>query len=253
MNQQIDLDKIAVKKIEIDANRPTIIFLHDSLGCITLWRDFPEKIGEMTNCNILMYDRFGYGQSAEFLKETRDQNYLEDEADLLISLLDHWQLDQVYLFGHSDGSSISLIAAGKYPERIKEIAVVGAHVFVEPITLEGVNKAIELYKTTNLKQKLEKYHGNKTDALFRAWTETWTREDFQTWNIESFLKKIICPTLVIQGEFDEFGSMEQVNKIIGNVAGKSSVLVVPDAKHTSYKDNPELVAEKAAEFFNSIK
>lgn len=206
----------------------------------------------MTNCNVLMYDRFGYGQSAGFLTEKRDQNYLEKEADLLISLLDYSRLDLVYLFGHSDGSSILLIAAGKYPDRVKGIAVVGAHVFVETITIEGIIKAKESYKTISLKQKLEKYHGNKTDALFRSWTETWTNKDFQTWNIEVFLKKITCPTLVIQGELDEFGSMKKVKKIVENVSGESSFLIVPNATHTSYKDNPEMVLEKSVEFFNSI-
>ena len=118
---QIKLDKIAIMRTEEFVGRPTIIFLHDSLGCIKLWRNFPHKLGELTKHNILVYDRQGHGDSCHFAYSRRNNYYLEQEADLLNSLLDFWQIDEAILFGHSDGGSIALITAGKYPEKIKGI------------------------------------------------------------------------------------------------------------------------------------
>src|SRR6476660_5865667 len=108
------LEGIAVKRFQNYSDRPTIVFLHESLGCIELWRDFPEKLGEATNCNVLVYDRLGYGKSEPFANPERDNYYVEKQADVLNSLLDQWEIDNAILFGHSDGGSIALIAASKY-------------------------------------------------------------------------------------------------------------------------------------------
>ncbi|MDL2238749.1 alpha/beta hydrolase [Bacteroidales bacterium OttesenSCG-928-K03] len=252
-NLKSKLNEIAFKRIGNYPDRPTIIFLHDSWGCIGLWRDFPEKLGEMTKCNVLIYDRQGYGKSCPFTYSKRDNNYLEEETDILNELLDYWNIDNAILFGHSDGGSIALIAAAKYPEKILGIIIEGAHVFVENITVEGIKEAEQAYQSGNLKSKLEKYHGDKTDKMFQMWAETWSSETFKTWNIEHFLPKIHCNTLVIQGENDEFGTMEQVNKIVEQTSGFAQKFIVPNAKHTPHKETPELLIEKSVEFINQLK
>lgn len=231
-----------------DITLPTIIFLHDSLGSITLWRHFPATLGEKARCNVLLYDRQGYGESAPFNSISRHNNYLETEADILIKIMDAFELKQTILFGHSDGGSIALIAAAKYPERIKGIITEGAHIFVEEITLAGIRDAVHAWETTDLKSRLAKYHKENTEGVFRAWTETWLNEKFRNWSIEHFLPQIICPVLVIQGENDEFGSMEQVNGIMNNVSGKAEQLIVPGVGHTPHKESKEIVLEKAVEF-----
>lgn len=234
---------IAFEKKELYPGAPYLIFLHDSLGCITLWRDFPEKLAQVLKMNYIIYDRLGYGQSDPFINKERTLDYMEEEADFLIELLDYWELKEAILFGHSDGASISLIAAGKYPHKIKSIIVQGLHVFVEDITIAGIQAAEEAYKTTNLKERLVRYHGDKTEDLFMAWTQTWQKDFFQSWNIEHWLKNIECPVLIIQGENDEFGSMKQVEAVEQQVKGPLQSLLVKNAGHTPTKEQPDIVLD----------
>jgi len=249
---KINLNEIAFKRTNRFTDRPTIIFLHDSLGCIKLWRDFPEKIGQLTKCNTLVYDRQGYGKSCPFVYSKRDNYYMEQEADLLSELLEYWNIDSAILFGHSDGGSIALITAGKYPKKIQGVVTEGAHVFVENLTINGIEEAIQLYKTTDLQSKLEKYHGSKTDEMFWAWASTWTTDKFKNWNIEKFLPKIECHSLIIQGEKDEYGTLKQVESITTQTNGQSTQLVIPKVKHTPHKEVPEIILEKTGEFINQI-
>jgi pimeloyl-ACP methyl ester carboxylesterase len=245
-------NNIAYKYHEINPEKETIVFLHDSLGCITLWRDFPKLLGEKTGCNILMYDRLGYGKSGNFIKDSRDNFYMEDEADVLKEILTELKIEKPILFGHSDGGSIALIFAGKYPNLPKAIITVGAHIFVEDVTLKGIREAEEAYKKTNLKEKLEKYHGDKTEALFIAWTKTWQTPQFQSWNIEHFLPKIICPSLIIQGKDDEFGTLTQVEKTVAQISGKAEAFVISNAKHTPYKEVPDIDLAKCTSFIDGL-
>lgn len=233
-------------------DHPTIVFLHDSLGCVQLWRDFPQNLAEVTHCNVLVYDRLGYGKSEPMPTYERTTNYLELEADVLNNLLDTLGIDNAILFGHSDGGSIALIAASKYAERIKAVICEAAHIFVQDVTLKGIHEAIEAYKTTNLPERLQKYHGNKVDAIFKAWTETWTRSDYMDWNIEHFLSGITCPLLFIQGEADEYGTLEQVEKTISQVSGRAEKYIIPHVGHTPHKENPKQVLGKSAEFINHL-
>ncbi len=209
-----------------------------------------KGLGRITQCNVLIYDRLGYGKSGPFLTSTRDNNYLELEADLLNELLDLYNIDSAILFGHSDGGSIALIAGAKFPTRVSRIITEGAHVFVEEITLNGIQRAISMYRNGNLKSKLEKYHGNKTEEMFWAWADTWTSEKFRNWNMEHFLPSIQCASLIIQGENDEYGTLEQVEKIASQTTGVSTKFIIPNAKHTPHNEAPELVLERSAEFIN---
>lgn len=248
----VSLNEIATKKIGNYPNQPTIVFLHDSLGCIELWRDFPEKLSELIQCNILVYDRQGYGKSCPFSCSKRDNDYLEKEGDILNNLLAYWKIDKAILFGHSDGGSIALITAAKYPEKIIGVITEGAHVVVEDITINGIEEAIKLYKTTDLKIKLERYHGNKTEEMFWAWASTWTTNEFRAWNIESFLSLVECDSLIIQGEDDEYGTLNQVEKIITQTKGASSKLIIPKVRHTPHKEVPELILQKTSTFIKQL-
>lgn len=245
--------KVTYVSNKISENRPYLVFLHDSLGCIELWRDFPELLAIQTNCNLLIYDRLGYGKSDTFLTEKRELNYMELEADFLNVFLEKLNIKEAILFGHSDGGSIALIAAAKYPEKIKGVVSEGAHIFVEEITLQGIREAKMLFQNSNLPEKLAKYHGTKTQALFDAWTETWLRPDFFAWNIEHFLPKIHCPVLVIQGIDDEFGSSKQVEGIVNGIRhiNKKSYLI-EGAKHTPHKEAKEMTLRISSEFISHL-
>ncbi len=248
----VDGSVLRMHQTIIDQERPTIIFLHDSLGSIELWRDFPDQLGKATGCNVLVYDRQGYGKSSPFAGSDRKNDYLEIEADVLNQLIEQCRIKKVILFGHSDGGSIALIAAAKYPFRIMGIITEGAHIFVGDITLKGIKEAVHAYHTTDLKERLQKYHGDKTEAVFWAWAKTWLCEEYWSWNIEKFLPQIKCPVLVIQGENDQYGSLKQVKGIINQVSGEASELIIPSIGHTPHKEAGVLVLEHAASFINHV-
>ncbi len=240
MKHFIDVENIniaydTISPGEINADVP-VIFLHDSLGAISVWKIFPKKVAEQTGLTCIVYDRQGYGSSDPFTKVARDNGYLEEQADVLIAFLDALNIRTCILFGHSDGGSIALIAGAKFPGRIAGIITEGAHVFVEDITLAGIRGAVEKYRHTDLKPKLEKHHGDKVEDLFSAWTDTWLSPGFKEWNIEHFLEDITCPMLVVQGENDEYGSQHQVDSIISRVKGHSEKLILPSIGHTPHKE-----------------
>lgn len=252
LNIKTSVGELHILKYGYDANRPTIIFLHESLGCVELWRDFPKKMGELTACNVVVYDRQGYGKSSPFTFAKRGNDYLEIEADILLEVLEVCSIDKSILFGHSDGGSIALIAAAKYPSHVMSVITEGAHIFVEDITLQGIRDAVKAYQTMGLKERLQKYHGDKTEAVFWAWATTWLSAEFKSWNIEAFLPKIKCPVLIIQGENDEYGSEEQVNGIINQVPPEARQLIIPSAGHTPHKEAREVVLEHSASFINQL-
>ncbi|GAA4152863.1 alpha/beta hydrolase [Chryseobacterium ginsenosidimutans] len=232
-------------------NKPTIVFLHDSLGCTQLWRDFPAKLAEATGCNILVYDRLGYGKSFPMPAYERDSNYMEYEADLLNDLLNELNIKKTILFGHSDGGTIALIAASKYPEKIKAIICEAGHIFVEDVTVKGVKDAMKAYQTTDLPKRLQKYHGDKVEMIVKAWTEIWLSDRFRSWNIEYLLKNIRSPLLFIQGEADDYGTLDQVEKTVSQVSGSAERFIIPNVGHTPHKEIPEIVLNKASEFIKN--
>jgi pimeloyl-ACP methyl ester carboxylesterase len=251
-NIKTSVGELHVLKYGNDAHRPIIVFLHDSLGCVELWRDFPKKLGELADCNVFVYDRQGYGKSSPFTTSKRGHDYLEIEADILLEVLEVCRIDNVILFGHSDGGSIALIFSAKYPSKVSGIITEGAHIFVEEQTLDGIRQAVKAYQKTNLKSKLEKYHGNKTDDVFWAWTETWLSDKFSAWNIENYLPLVKCPVLVIQGEEDEYGTLKQVEGIVNKISGVPTKLVLPHIKHTPHKEAPEVVLQKSEDFISAL-
>jgi pimeloyl-ACP methyl ester carboxylesterase len=225
---------------------PVLVFLHDSLGCVDTWRDFPEELAGRVRLNAVNYDRQGYGRSSAFGTTSRTPEYLEEQATVLFALLDALGIETVVLFGHSDGGSIALIAAGVQPQRVAAVVTEGAHVFVEDVTLAGVRAAREAFATTDLPERLARYHGEKVQGVAAAWIETWLAPAFRTWSIERYLPAIVCPVLAIQGQDDEYGTMAQVRAIVDGARAES--LVIPGVGHTPHRDARDGVLAAAAEF-----
>jgi pimeloyl-ACP methyl ester carboxylesterase len=252
MDGFLALDGLRFKTLTLPApgtpEGPPLVFLHDSLGCITLWRDFPARLGAASGRAVFAYDRQGYGGSSPFDGTRRAKTYLEKEADLLPRLLDAAGLDRVSLFGHSDGGTIALLAAAKHPSRIDSILIEAGHVFIEPVTLDGIRNALEAFQTTDLRSRLAKYHGDKVDALFDAWAGTWLSEEFRAWNIERFLPSIVSPTLVIQGDRDEYATEAQVDAILRQVSGPAHKAWLPGIAHAPHKESPDRILNLAAAF-----
>lgn len=247
---------LRVRRVAARANQrasaaPVLVFLHDSLGCVDTWRDFPQALAERVGLDAIIYDRRGYGQSSEFTSATRTPRYLEDEIDSLIALLDALDIDDVVLFGHSDGGTISLIAAALRPERVRAVITEGAHVFVEDITLDGIRQARHALRTTDLAARLARYHGDKVDAVTSAWIDTWLSPEFRDWNIEEYLPRVVCPALVIQGERDEFGTLAQVEAIVAGCGGPATPLIIPGIGHTPHREAAVEVLDAAAAFIGA--
>ncbi|MEL7147109.1 MAG: alpha/beta hydrolase [Bacteroidota bacterium] len=242
--------EIFVKTMKpVVSGNETTVFLHDSLGCTTLWRDFPQRYMELTGHQIVIYDRRGYGKSTPYQQEVRGVDYMEREADVLYELLQFLNIDQCTLFGHSDGATISLIAASKYPDRVKQLIIEGPHIYVEEITRTGVREASITYQNTDLKQRLQKYHGMRTEEMVNAWISIWLSDLFRDWNISHLLPAVACPVAIFQGEKDEFGTAQQVWDIKNEVSGSCEAFLIPEVGHTPHKECPDLVLRYLKEYF----
>jgi pimeloyl-ACP methyl ester carboxylesterase len=234
---------------DFDSNLPTIVFLHEALGSVAQWRDFPKLVAESTPLNVFAFDRLGHGLSDPILKK-RDAQYLHHEAwEMTPSVFAHFGIEKPILFGHSDGGSIALLYASRFPTRA--IITEAAHVFIEPITLRGIEEA--LTRKAFLIDRLKRYHGNKTEDLFSAWADTWLDKSFGNWNIEAFLKDIKCKSLIIQGENDEYGTVEQVLRIEKGIGENAEILMIPNCGHTPHKDAEMVVLDKIKSVFVGLK
>ncbi len=223
--------------------KPVLVFLHEGLGSIDLWRKFPERLALAVGCDAVVYDRMGHGNASP-LTEKRAQTYLHTEAEVFLAgLLTELSLDNVILVGHSDGGSIALLFAALFPERVSCVITEAAHVFVEEEALSGIRRAVSAYREGPLRRSLEKYHAGNTEAMFRGWADTWLDPGFASWNIESCLPDIKSPLLVIQGEGDEYGTLAQVAAIAAKSGGTAEPLVVPNCGHTPHLEAGEFVLE----------
>lgn len=234
------------------ADAPTIIFLHEGLGCAGMWRDFPDRVAAATGCGALVYSRLGYGASDPVIGP-RPVRFMHDEAlDVLPAVIQRFQLQDVVLFGHSDGASISIIYTGSKIAsgigNVRALVLEAPHVFVEPVCVESIARMEEAYGTTDLRQRLARRHGENTDSMFRTWTDVWLRSEFLRWNIEEYLSAIDSPVLVVQGEDDEYGTIRQVEAVVSQVRGPAESLVLPRCGHSPHKDRPDRVLDAAAGF-----
>ncbi len=210
---------------------PTLVFLHEGLGSIGQWRDFPDELCAASGLCGFIYERQGHGRSDPLVGK-RTVAYLHKEAlRVLPAVLEQANISNVVLIGHSDGGSMALLFAAAYPERVLGVVTEAAHVFVEDVTLAGIRKAVELYATSPMKQQLEKYHGANTEALFHAWADTWLAPDFRDWSIEYCLDRIRCPLLAIQGRDDEYGTPLQVETIVALAGQTAQPLIIDGCGH----------------------
>jgi pimeloyl-ACP methyl ester carboxylesterase len=232
---------------------PTLVFLHEGLGSIRQWRDFPAKVVEATGCRALVYDRYGYGQSDVLQEPRRSVRFMHDEAlAFLPQLRTALRIDNPILVGHSDGASIALIHAGA-GHAVRGVAVMAPHVFIEPICLASIAAAKKTFETTDLPDRLGRYHRDAR-RTFYGWADVWTEENFKSWDIrEDYLRNIRCPVLAIQGREDEYGTMAQLDEIARTVGGPCELLKLADCGHTPFRDQPERTLEAVARFIEALK
>ena len=220
---------------------PTLAMLHEGLGSVSMWRDFPQVLAERTRSRVLVYSRRGYGRSTP-LAGSRQVSYMHDEALLVLpEILRQLSLERPLIFGHSDGGSIALIHASRYP--VRGVIALAPHVFVEDLSVTSIAAARTAYETTHLRERLARYHDD-VDGAFRGWNDIWLHPDFRSWNIESVLPDIGCPVLVIQGKDDQYGTAEQMQRIANKIGGGDVQLEhLPHCGHSPHRDQPERVLQ----------
>lgn len=234
-----------------EPDRPTLVFLHEGLGSIRQWRDFPLLAAKAIGCRVLVYSRYGYGHSDVLREERVDVRFMHREAlESLPALLAALGVSAPILVGHSDGASIALIHAGA-GHAVRALALMAPHVFVEPVCVRSIAQAKQTFETTDLAQRLGKYHRDPRKTFY-LWNDVWLDPEFLKWNIEEYLPGISCPLLAVQGEDDEYGTMEQLERIRRGVRGPCELVKLPACGHAPFRDQPEATLAALARFVGGL-
>lgn len=233
-----------------DANVPPIVMLHEGLGSVAHWKDFPFLLADATGAGIFLYSRYGHG-SSDPLREPRPVSYMHHEAQVVLPrILKQAAIEHPVLLGHSDGASIAILYAAMFSGSPAGLILEAPHVFVEDITVSSIAQARVLYQETGLPQKLARYHAH-ADSLFWGWNNIWLDPAFRAWNIESCLDLIRCPVLVLQGAQDEYGTAKQVEAIQRRIPSASAILL-EDCKHAPHRDRPQATLAAITQFFGAL-
>jgi pimeloyl-ACP methyl ester carboxylesterase len=255
--EQSDLSFVTVRGRKLEVRRiaganhdaPTLVFLHEGLGSVSMWRDFPDKAAAATGCTALVYSRYGHGDS-DVLGEPRGVDYMHVEAlEALPDLLEELSIRDPVLVGHSDGGSIALIYAAA--RGAKGIIAMAPHVFVEDISVKSIAEAKTAFEITDLPQKLARHHADAAKT-FWGWNDIWLHPDFRSWNIEEHLPRVHCPVLAIQGFDDEYGTMAQLDAIAKQTGGPIELLRLAACRHSPHRDQPGVVLEAMSRFIERL-
>ena len=236
-------------------DRPLFVFLHEGLGSLSMWRDFPRRLCDAANVRGLVYSRPGYGQStARAPDEHWDVDFMHRQAEeLLPALLAAVGVDALaeppWLFGHSDGGSIALLYAARFPRAVAGVVAVAPHIFVEPVSVTSIEAARRAYLETDLRSRLARYHDD-VDSAFFGWNDVWLAPEFRHWTIADRLPWIGCPVLAVQGEDDEYGTMAQIDGI-ARIVPQARRVKLASCGHSPHRDQPERLIESVLQFLDT--
>ncbi|MEY4645883.1 MAG: hypothetical protein RLZZ596_2714 [Pseudomonadota bacterium] len=237
---------------------PLMVFLHEGLGSLAMWKDFPQQLCDALGCRGLVWSRPGYGRSTPRApQEVWQADFMHRQAyevmPALLQALGLGEQDKVWLFGHSDGASIALLYAARYTQQVTGVIALAPHIFVEDLSLASIEKARHTYQSTDLRQRLARYHDDP-DSAFWGWNRAWLDPGFRAWSIEAEVARLRCPVLAIQGEDDEYGTMEQIRGI-ARLVQDCELLALAHCAHSPQRDQPQQVMAAVTDFFqrNSFK
>lgn len=227
---------------------PVMVFLHEGLGSVAMWRDFPARLCAAAGLRGLVYSRPGYGRSTPRpANEKWGPDFMHRQArEVLPALLRELGIERPWLFGHSDGGSIALLHAAACPDAVRGAVVLAPHILVEEVSVTSIEQARQAYLSTDLKQKLARYHDDP-DSAFWGWNDAWLSPAFRSWSIEEEIRAIRCPLLAIQGLDDEYGTLEQIRGIARRVP-QARLLELPQCGHSPHKDQAAKVIEAVQGF-----
>jgi len=225
-----------------------IVLLHDSLGAVALWRDFPMALGRATGRTVIAYDRLGYGLS-DPVSGPQPVDFIAAEARTVFPVLcEALGLGRVMVLGHSVGGGMAVHIAAAHPDRCAGLITVAAQAFVEDRTLEGIREAEALFQDPLQVERLARYHGDKARWVLDAWIDTWLHGGVADWSLEAVLPRVCCPALVLHGEQDEFGSDLHPRRIGEGIGVSAQVVVLPETRHMPHREHPQTVIEHIAGF-----
>jgi len=230
------------------SNRSPIVLLHDSLGCVDLWRDFPAELAQATARPIIAYDRLGFGRSQSRV-ERPSFDFIREEAQVFFPAIRRGLgLDRFVLFGHSVGGAMALAIAASQNEGCEAVVTEAAQAFVEPRTLSGIRAAKEQFGDPEQFKKIARWHGEKARWVLAAWTEVWLSPEFLSWSLDGDLPGVRCPVLAIHGDRDEYGSVEFPRRIASKVGGPSELVIFDDCGHVPHRERKEEVKRLTSSF-----
>ena len=235
-----------------DPGAPVIVLLHEGLGCLALWRAFPEQLAQQTGCRVFAYSRAGYGRS-DAASLPRPLDYMTREAlDCLPDVLAAIDAPGYVLLGHSDGASIAAIYAGRVAdERLCGMVLLAPHFFTEPLGLAEIAAARDAFQTTTLKARMAKYHTDPV-ATFRGWNDAWLDPGFRAWNIEAVIESFHVPVLALQGREDQYGTLAQIEALRRKSPAEVELVVIDDCRHSPHFDQPEATLEAISVFLKRL-
>ena len=232
------------------SNDVPLVLLHDSLGSIELWRDFPEVLANRLQRRVFAYDRLGFGRSSP-RSELPSLNFIREEAEQnLPEILDQAGISTFAILGHSVGGSMALVAASLWPGRCQAVVSIAAQAFVEDQTVIGVKAARRLFRNSEQLDRLKKWHGEKAQWVVQAWTETWLSPDFATWNLAADLPQVTCPVLVLHGDLDEYSSQRFPDFICQYSGGPTEKHILTACGHVPHREKPDEVLELIVRFLD---
>jgi pimeloyl-ACP methyl ester carboxylesterase len=239
---------------QLNEQHPQIVLLHEGLGCVAMWREFPQALADATECSVLAYSRQGYGGSTAIEGVSqREVDFMHREAEqVLPELLRVLNIENPVLVGHSDGASIALLAASKHTS-VRAVIAMAPHLFVEPIALAAIADTRAAYEdpATHLKSKLSKFHRH-VDTAFYGWANIWLKPAFAAWNIEQDVATIACPILAIQGEDDQYGTMQQIDQL-QRLNPRTQQLKLARCRHSPHLDQPVSVVHAISDFITALR
>ncbi|WP_328702649.1 alpha/beta fold hydrolase [Belnapia mucosa] len=227
---------------------PTVVLIHDSLGCVELWRDFPAALATALGRRVVAYDRLGFGRSDPH-PGPLPPDFIRGETEAgLLPLCEQLGIGRMVPFGHSVGGGMAVGAAARLPERCAALVTVSAQTFVEDRTLAGLREAEAGFRDPAQMQRLARYHGAKAEWVLEAWLGTWLAPEFAGWTLDADLARVRCPLLALHGDRDEYGSARHPERIVAGAAGPSRMVLLPGCGHVPHREGPEAVIEEVARF-----
>jgi pimeloyl-ACP methyl ester carboxylesterase len=229
------------------SNNPAIILLHDSLGSVELWRDFPEALAAFTGRRVIAYDRLGFGKSDAYPGPISLDFVVTEWSGSLYTVLAALDVKDFVLFGHSVGGDMSVVAAASLPG-CKGLITESAQAFAEDITLDGVRRARTTFADPVHMNRLKRYHGDKAPWVVSSWIDSWLSPAFADWSLAPWLAKLTCPVLALHGDSDEYGSRKHPEMIAGLAASPAHMKIVANCGHVPHREQQQAVLQAVGHF-----